>query len=64
MKQIKNKKLGNRIIKMTHFVDYQNRRVIFYEWFLKQIKDMNSAEFKIYMEVMNKTAGFEVITVK
>lgn len=62
MKQVKKEFMQQ----LTHFVDYQNRKVIFSEWFMKRIKDLSSDEYRQYLEVMAKAKGFkvEVIRVK
>ena len=52
-----------RII-MNYFVGYGKKTVWFTEFFLNEAKDMSSEAFRIYMEVLNRTKGFNVVVVK
>ena len=54
----KSKELHNQ---MTYAVNHNERKVYFSKYFVNQIKNIASNEYKTYLAVMQRTKGYEVI---
>ena len=64
MKRKIRRKENEATIHMDFFAAHRERKVWFTEMFLEDAKDMSSEAFRIYMEVLNNTKGYEIIIVK